>query len=290
MNHQSQRQAVLIAGPTASGKSALALRLARERNGVIINADSMQVYRELRILSARPTIEEEGGAPHRLYGHVSGSDDYSVGRWLADAKLEMQACWAIERLPIVVGGTGLYFMALQGGLAEVPPVPADVREKWRGFEGDLHMELQKRDPTAAAKLNPADKQRIIRALEVMDTTGKSLAVWQDEAKADAFLNHIKVERLFVDVAREELYVRAERRFDAMMEQGALSEVSALPLMPRDQPMMKAIGVPELLAHLHGETSLEDAVVLAKTATRQYIKRQLTWWRGQMVNWQLVHNQ
>lgn len=284
VNQETQNPAVLIAGPTASGKSALALKLARERNGVIINADSMQVYSELRILSARPTVEEESEAPHRLYGHVSGIEDYSVGRWLADTKLEMQACWAIGRLPIVVGGTGLYFMGLQGGLAQVPPIPQEVREKWRGFKGDLHVELQKRDPTAAAKLNPADKQRIIRALEVMDATGKSLAVWQEEAKADAFLNHINVEYLFVDVAREELYARAERRFAMMMEQGALDEVRALPNLAADQPMMKAIGVPELLAHLRGEIGLDEAVVLAKTATRQYIKRQLTWWRGQMVGW------
>ena len=279
-----EKSAVLIAGPTASGKSALALRLARERDGVIINADSMQVYRELRILSARPSPDEEGRAPHRLYGHVSGADEYSVGRWLKDARLEMQACWAIGRLPIVVGGTGLYFMALQGGLADVPPIPSDIREKWRGFTGDLHVQLQKRDPTGAARLNPSDRQRIIRALEVVDATGKPLAVWQDEARSDAFLNDINVERLFVDVPREALYMRAERRFDLMMQQGAVEEVAALPDLPPDQPMMKAIGVPELLAHLRGDIGIDDAVMNAKTATRQYIKRQLTWWRGQMAGW------
>ena len=279
-----EKSAVLIAGPTASGKSALALRLACERDGVIINADSMQVYRELRILSARPSPDEEGRAPHRLYGHVSGADEYSVGRWLQDARLEMQACWAIGRLPIVVGGTGLYFMALQGGLAEVPPIPSDIREKWRCFAGDLHVQLYKRDATGAARLNPSDKQRIIRALEVVDATGKPLSVWQNEARSDAFLNDINVERLFVDVPREALYVRAERRFDLMMQQGAVEEVAALPDLPPDQPMMKAIGVPELLAHLRGDTSIDDAVMNAKTATRQYIKRQLTWWRGQMAGW------
>jgi tRNA dimethylallyltransferase len=279
-----QKSAVLIAGPTASGKSALALKIARERDGVIINADSMQVYKELRILSARPSDAEEGQAPHRLYGHVSGTEDYSVGRWLADAKLEMQACWAIGKLPIIVGGTGLYFLALQGGLAEVPPIPADVRETWRSFTGDLHIELQKRDPTAAAKLNPSDKQRLIRALEVVVATGKPLAVWQEESRAEAFLNDIKVERLFVDVPREELYSRAESRFDMMMERGALAEVEALPNLPAEKPMLKAIGVPELLAHLHGELSRDEAISLAKTATRHYIKRQFTWWRGQMVGW------
>ncbi len=279
-----EKSAVLIAGPTASGKSALALRLACERDGVIINADSMQVYRELRILSARPSPDEEGRAPHRLYGHVSGADEYSVGRWLQDARLEMQACWAIGRLPIVVGGTGLYFMALQGGLAEVPPIPSDIREKWRCFAGDLHVQLYKRDATGAARLNPSDKQRIIRALEVVDATGKPLSVWQNEARSDAFLNDINVERLFVDVPREALYVRAERRFDLMMQQGAVEEVAALPDLPPDQPMMKAIGVPELLAHLRGDISIDDAVMNAKTATRHYVKRQLTWWRGQMAGW------
>ncbi len=279
-----QKPAVLIAGPTASGKSALALKLARDRDGVIINADSMQVYRELRILSARPSAGEEAQAPHRLYGHVSGAEDYSVGRWLADAKLEMQACWAIGKLPIVVGGTGLYFMALQGGLAEIPAIPLDVRDKWRGFDGDLHAELHKRDPMSATKLNPADKQRLIRALEVVDATGKTLGEWQADAVSNSFLNDINVERLFVDVPREALYARAEQRFDQMLEQGALAEVEALPALVPTQPMMKAIGVPELLSCLGGETSLPDAITSAKTNTRNYIKRQLTWWRGQMQGW------
>ncbi len=220
-----------------------------------------------------------------MYGHVNGAEDYSAGHWLRDAKLEIAACWAIERLPIIVGGTGLYFMALQGGLAEVPPIPETMREKWRGYDGDLHEALQRLDPVGAAKLNPADRQRILRALEVVDATGKTLATWQAEAQGEAFLNDINVERLFVNVPREELYARAERRFDAMMEQGALNEVAALPNLPTAQPVMKAIGVPELQAHLRGETTLDDAVVLAKTATRQYIKRQLTWWRGQMKGWE-----
>lgn len=279
-----QRGAIFLAGPTASGKSALAVQLAGQHDGVIINADSMQVYRELHILSARPTLQEEAEVPHRLYGHVSGADEYSVGRWLQDARLEMQACWAIGRLPIVVGGTGLYFMALQGGLAEVPPIPSDIREKWRGFAGDLHVQLHKRDAIGAARLNPSDKQRIIRALEVVDATGKPLSVWQNEARSDAFLNDINVERLFVDVPREALYMRAERRFDLMMQQGAVDEVAALPDLPPDQPMMKAIGVPELLAHRRGDISIDDAVMNAKIATRHYIKRQLTWWRGQMAGW------
>jgi tRNA dimethylallyltransferase len=276
---------LLIAGPTASGKSALALRLAHERGGVIINADSMQVYRELRILSARPSAEDEAQARHRLYGHISGAEDYSVGRWLTDAKREVTQAWEQGATPIIVGGTGLYFMALMGGLAEVPPIPKEVREKWRGFEGDLHCELTKRDPESAVKLNPSDRQRIIRALEVFDGTGNSLGHWQTLAQKSAFLNENNTERLFVNVEREALYARAEHRFDQMIERGALDEVKALPPLPPNQPMMKAIGVPELRAYLNGETSLEAAITSAKTATRQYIKRQLTWWRGQMKGWQ-----
>jgi tRNA dimethylallyltransferase len=278
------KTAVLIAGPTASGKSALAVKLAHERDGVIINADSMQVYRELRIISARPSVEEEGRAPHRMYGNVAGAEDYSAGQWLRDVKVEIEACLAIGKLPIIVGGTGLYFMALQGGLAEIQPIPEVIREEWRNYAGDLHLALQKVDPLGAAKLNPADRQRILRALEVYEATGQTLSHWQAHAKDNGFLNQFNVERLFVDVPREELYARAERRFDIMMEHGALDEVATLPDLPTTQPIMKAIGVPELLAHLRGELSREDAVVLAKTATRQYIKRQLTWWRGQMQGW------
>jgi tRNA dimethylallyltransferase len=286
----SLKSAVLIAGPTASGKSALALRLAQARGGVIINADSMQVYRELRILSARPSPEEEALAPHRLYGHVSGAEDYSVARWLNDATHEIEAAWAGGFLPIICGGTGLYFRALEQGLATVPPIAPDVREKWRGFSGELHATLAARDPLMAARLGQNDRQRIIRALEVIDSTGRSLLDWQEDGNAGAFLNHINVERIFVDVPREELYARADQRFDTMLTAGALDEVRALPQLSPDRPMMRAIGVPELLSHLRGEATVEQAVVHAKTATRNYIKRQLTWWRGQMKGdaaWQTI---
>jgi tRNA dimethylallyltransferase len=286
MPKSTPKSALLIAGPTASGKSALALRMARERGGVIINADSMQVYRELRVLSARPSDEEMQQAPHRLYGHVSGEEDYSAGRWLADAKTAISAAWGQGALPIIVGGTGLYFMSLMGGLAEVPPIPAEVREKWRSFEGDLHPELARRDPKGAAQLNPSDRQRLIRALEVFDGTGQPLLNWQSQSKRQSFLNENNVERLFVDVEREELYARAERRFDAMMDMGAINEVRGLQHLSPEKPIMKAIGVPELSAHLRGEVSLDEAVRDAKTATRNYIKRQQTWWRGQMKGWQL----
>jgi tRNA dimethylallyltransferase len=282
-----QKSALLIAGPTASGKSALALKLARERNGVIINADSMQVYRELRILSARPSQQEEAEAPHRLYGHVSGQDAYSTGHWLKDALREMDKCWLNAQLPIVVGGTGLYFMALLGGLAEVPPIPVAIREKWRSFEGDLHAELARRDPDYATTLNPSDRQRLIRGLEVIEATGKSLLSWQREARDHAPLRGKHVEKLFLDVPRDTLYARAELRFDAMMKAGALDEVRALPDLPAPQPMMKAIGVPELQDYIQGKRTQDVAVRDAKTATRNYIKRQLTWWRNSTQDWKAV---
>jgi tRNA dimethylallyltransferase len=287
MENQSKKSAVLIAGPTASGKSALALRLARERNGVVINADSMQVYKELRVLTARPSDEDEKQAPHRLYGYISGKDDYSTGQWLRDATVQIKECWDRGTLPIVVGGTGLYFTALEDGLAEVPDIPADIRKYWREAEGDLHVRLAKRDSAMAKRLQPADRQRIIRALEVHDATGKSLLWWQEQGQGNAVLRSITVERLFVDVPRDVLHERAARRFDQMLEQGALEEVRALPVLDARKPIMKAIGVPELMAHMAGVITLSEAREKAIAATRQYIKRQLTWSRGQMRDWSTV---
>ena len=280
MAKSPQKRALLIAGPTASGKSALALKLGRERGGVIVNADALQVYAELRILSARPSPAEEAEVPHRLYGHVAGSECYSVGRWLAGARMALQQVWAEGHLPIVTGGTGLYFRALERGLAEVPPIAADVRQSWRDFTGDLHGELARRDPEAASRLNRNDRQRLIRALEVVEATGRTLGQWQSEAGRTAVLADVAVERIFLAVPRHELYARAEARFDAMIAMGALDEVRPLTQFDAALPMMKAIGVPELLAHLRGEMPVEAAVAAAKTATRHYIKRQLTWWRGQ----------
>lgn len=280
----SQKTALLIAGPTASGKSALALRLARERNGVIINADSMQVYRELRVLTARPAAEEEASFPHRLFGHVGGAEAYSVARWLAEARREMALCWDKGTLPILCGGTGLYFRAMEEGLAEIPPIPAEVRDYWRSFKSDLHAELVRRDPAAAARLEPGDRQRLTRALEVMEATGRSLLDWQKEAGSSPLLAGANIDRLYLDIGRDELYARAERRFDLMLDAGALEEVRALPVLPPASPLLKAIGVRELQAHLRGEISLQQAVADAKTATRRYVKRQLTWWRGRPRSW------
>ena len=285
INQTTSKSVLLIAGPTASGKSALALKLARERGGVVINADALQIYRELRILSARPDSDELEAAPHRLYGHVSGRGAYSVATWLADAKREIAAAWKARQLPIITGGTGLYFMSLEQGLAEVPPIAPEIREKWRGFEGDLHAELMRRDPPGAIRLQPNDRQRLSRALEVFEGTGKPLSYWQEQAQSQAFFKDVAVERQLVNVPREELYARAEARFDEMMAAGALDEVRSLIKYGNVLPMMKAIGVPELTRYLHGEISLDEAVALAKTATRQYIKRQFTWWRGQAAHWQ-----
>jgi tRNA dimethylallyltransferase len=278
------KSAVLIAGPTASGKSALALALARQRGGLIINTDALQVYKELSILSARPDDDEMMMAPHSLYGHVSGKTAYSVAQWLKDAKLALETAGESELVPIFVGGTGLYFKALTEGLAEVPEVSHDVREKWRSFAGDLHHELAMRDAAGAKRLNPNDRQRLTRALEVIEQTGHPLQYWQDKARGKAALAHYEVERYLVDVPRQELYERAEARFDQMVAAGALDEVRPLMKYDPELPMMKAIGVPELLAHLRGECSLEKAVADAKTATRNYIKRQFTWWRSRLDEW------
>lgn len=280
----SQKRALLIAGPTASGKSALALDKAAGLGGVIINADALQVYAPLRILSARPSPEEEARVPHRLYGHVGAAQAYSVAGWLADARREMEHAWEQGLLPIVTGGTGLYFRALEQGLAPVPEIPEQVRARWRSFEGDLHAELGRRDPAMAAKLLPSDRQRLSRALEVVDATGRSLRDWQIDGQDQAPLAGVAVERIFIDVPREDLHARAAARFDAMMAAGALEEARAMAGLDPMLPAMKAIGLPELLAHLRGEITLDEAVTRAKAATRQYIKRQLTWWRGQMGHW------
>ncbi len=261
--------------------------MAARENGVIINADSMQVYAELRWLTARPSVAEEASVPHRLYGHVSGQSAYSVATWQREAVSEVRTALGTGKLPILVGGTGLYFMSLLKGLSLVPEISPEIRKHWREAKGDLHAELAKRDPTAASKLHPADRQRVIRALEVVESTGHSLSHWQQVAEAEAPLCGFDVKKIFKSVPRDELYGRADARFDLMLEQGALDEVLDLPALEPAAPLMKAIGVPELQAHLRGELSLDEARALAKTATRQYIKRQLTWWRGQMGDWEIV---
>jgi tRNA dimethylallyltransferase len=283
-------RAVLIAGPTASGKSALALALARDTGGAILNADSMQVYGDLRVLTARPTAEEEARAPHRLYGHVDGAVNYSVARWLADAAAALEEVRGEGRLPILVGGTGLYFKALLEGLSDVPPVPDAVRAALRAeADGrspeDLHRELFARDPDTAARLRPTDRLRVLRALEVLAATGRPLASFQGR-KRPGPLADVPTVRIFLSPDREALRRQIDGRFLAMLEQGALDEVRALAARGLDPllPVMRAHGVPGLLAHLRGEISLAAAIARGQADTRRYAKRQFTWFRHQMPGW------
>ena len=287
---------VLIAGPTASGKSALALALAQSLGGSIINADSMQVYRDLRIITARPTAEEEARVPHRLYGHVDAGESYSTGRWCVEASAALAEAQSAGRLPIVVGGTGLYFKALTHGLAAIPAIPADVRARIRERlreEGAaaLHAELEARDPQMARRLMPRDRTRVARALEVVTATGRSLADWQRDGMRGAGLKGAPADvvRVFLSVERAELYARIDARFERMLGSGALAEVQALRSRRLDPalPAMKAHGVPWLMRHLAGEIDLAAAVEAAKRDTRRYSKRQVTWFRHQLPEWTFV---
>jgi tRNA dimethylallyltransferase len=285
--------AILIAGPTASGKSGAALALAGRFGGTVINADSMQVYAELRVLTARPSEDEMGAVPHRLYGTVSAREAYSVGRFLDDAAREIGAAGERGSLPILVGGTGLYFKALTEGLAPVPDIPPEIRAKWReeaerlGRSG-LVKELVARDPGIAPRLMGVDTQRLVRALEVIDATGISIAEWQG-TNAPPILDPSRTLRIVVAPEREPLYAAIDARFDRMMQQGALEEVQrliGLRLAP-DLPAMRAHGVRELAAYLAGASSLEDAVTKSKTESRRYAKRQMTWARRFMMDWEWV---
>ena len=281
---------ILIAGPTASGKSGLALRLAEQLGGVVINADSMQVYRELRVLTARPTREDEARAPHALYGFVSGAEAYSAGRYAVDATHAIDEAHSSGRLPIVVGGTGLYFKVLLEGLSPVPSIDPDVRAFWRGQAAalaapELHAILRARDAEMARRLMPTDRQRIVRALEVLESTGRSLADWQRQPGKPALAEDETVRLLTIpDRTMQATVIGA--RFDAMLAAGALEEVRSLLALglSSELPVMRALGVAPLAAHLAGATSLEAAVAAAQTETRQYAKRQLTWLRRNMKSW------
>jgi tRNA dimethylallyltransferase len=278
---------VLIAGPTASGKSALALELAESLGGTIVNADSMQVYRDLHIITARPTPAEETRAPHRLYGHVDAAENYSVGRWCTDAAAVLAEAKRDDRTVVIAGGTGLYFKALTSGIAAVPPIPADIRERVRDRlardgAAALHAELAERDPASAARLRPNDRSRVSRALEVVLATGRSLTDWHDTNKPPV-LDLAVAAKVFLMPDRDALYHRIDARFDAMMSNGALDEVSALAARKLNPslPAMKAHGVPWLIRHLTGEIALDEAVEQAKRDTRRYTKRQATWFRNQL---------
>lgn len=284
--------AVLIAGPTASGKSALGIKLAQSLDGVVINADSMQVYRDLRVITARPTPEEEAQAPHHLYGHVDATVNFSVGRYVADAVEVLQEVRG-RKLPIFVGGTGLYFKALTEGLSDIPPVPEEIREEIRreseGLETpELHRLLSERDPETARTLRPSDRLRVQRALEIFAATGQPLISFHG-ARQPGPLSNVPVIKLFLAPEREELRRRIDQRFLAMMEHGALDEVKALGERNLDPmlPAMRAHGIPALLNYLRGELSLEEAIVKGQGDTRRYAKRQFTWFRHQLPDWQWV---
>jgi tRNA dimethylallyltransferase len=277
-------KAILIAGPTASGKSALALSLAETLGGTVINADSMQVYGDLRVITARPTPAEEARAPHRLYGHVDAAENYSVGRWCVDTRAALAEAEQAGRRPILVGGTGLYFKALTRGLAAVPPIPAELRASVRErlkSEGvaALHADLARLDPASAERLMAGDRARVTRALEVVLATGRSLTDWHREGLPPS-IDAAEVIKIFLNVERAELYRRIDARFDAMLASGALDEVKALAARQLDPalPAMKAHGVPWLLRHLEGEIALAEAAEGGKRDTRRYTKRQATWFR------------
>lgn len=289
-----KRKVIFVGGPTAGGKSALALGLAERLGGVIVNADSMQVYAELRVLTARPSPAEEAVLPHFLYGHRRGDEPSSAAAWAAEALAVLEENWGLGRTPVVVGGTGLYFRTLIEGIAPVPEIPEDVRQAVRDRLADfgpeaLHEELRHRDPELAARLAPGDSQRIARALEVAEATGRPLSEWQRVPPAGGLKDRadVAIHAFALIPPRDLLHERCDRRLEIMVrEHGALDEVAALLTHGYDPalPVMKALGVPEFAAHLRGELNLDEAMFRAKAATRQYAKRQCTWFRNQFPAW------
>jgi tRNA dimethylallyltransferase len=296
MMRMADATAILIAGPTASGKSGLALAIAERMGGMVINADSMQVYQELAILTARPPAADLARAPHGLYGFVSGAEAYSAGRYAADAARAVADARAQGRVPIIVGGTGLYFKALLEGLSPVPAADPEVRAYWRGQAAirpatELHALLAERDPEMAARLMPTDPQRIVRALEVLETTGRSLAAWQREPGTPVLAEGETV-RLLVMPDRDLFGARIDARFDAMLAEGAVEEVRRLLALGFSDklPIMRALGVAPLAAHVREGLQLDAAAAAAKLETRQYAKRQATWLRRNMRSWKPIKAQ
>lgn len=287
---------VLMTGPTASGKSALALRLAERTGGVVINADALQVYADLAVLTARPSPADLSRAPHRLYGYRDGATACSAAEWAADARREIEAIWTQGQLPIVVGGTGLYLQTLWEGIAPIPEIPAEIRSEVRdalarhGPE-PLHAQLAALDPARASQLQPGDRQRIARALEIVRATGRTMLSFQQARRGglrDA-ISHQHVAFIALEPPRALLYTRCDQRLAQMFANGALDEAAALRARGLDQrlPVMKAVGVPELIAHLEGALPLERALADAQQATRRYAKRQMTWRRNQFPHWRIL---
>ena len=288
--------AILIAGPTASGKSAFALALAERGKGSIINADSMQIYSALRVLTARPSKDDEARAPHLLYGHVDADVAYSAGHYAKDAATAIAAVRAAGRVPIIVGGTGLYVKVLLEGLSPVPEIASDIRAKWRAAGANepshlLHQALAERDPVMAQRLEPGDRQRIVRALEVVEQTGRSLADWQGQPGTPV-LAPDKVVKLVVSPPRDVLHARAEARFAGMLASGAGEEVRSLMDQGLDLglPIMRALGVAPIRAWLGGEIDRQSALERGQAETRQYIKRQSTWLKKHMMSWKWLSTQ
>ncbi|MBV9585032.1 MAG: tRNA (adenosine(37)-N6)-dimethylallyltransferase MiaA [Alphaproteobacteria bacterium] len=286
MSTHSHPPVIVVAGPTASGKSALALELAAARGGTIINADSQQIYRELTILSARPDAAAMARVPHRLYGFLDAAERGSVALWRERALAEIAAARAEKRVPLLVGGTGLYLRALQRGLAPVPAIPPAIRaqaaELYDALGGvEFRERLMALDPGAATRLPPGDRQRLLRAWEVVRATGRPLAAWQRQAPEPAPLRSAMI---LIMPPREALYAACDRRFEQMIAKGALGEAAALMArgLPSDLPAMKGVGVTELIRHLRGEIPLHEGVAAAQRATRRYAKRQMTWFRHQIV--------
>ena len=280
--------AVLIAGPTASGKSAAALALAEAINGLIINADSMQVYAEAPILTAQPSAADKARAPHLLYGHVGAAEPYSVGRYALDAAAALADARVLGKVPIFVGGTGLYFMALTQGLAHVPPTPPEIRDSARALLEEigvsaLHARLAARDPKTASLLRPTDPQRTLRAYEVFEATGRPLADWQG-APADPILKNLPLAKFVIDLPRPELRARIAARFEAMVQEGGVAEALALKGLDPALPAAKLLGLRPLIAMAENRLTKAEALDEAITATRQFAKRQMTWFRNRMADY------
>lgn len=281
------KRAILIAGPTASGKSAVALALAERLGGTIINADAMQVYADLAVLTARPSAEDMARAPHLLFGYVDAAQPYSVGRWLGDVEPALRTTLAQGRVPVLVGGTGLYLQALMQGLSAIPAVPETVRARLRAeAEGVpprlLHERLATYDPSMAARLRPSDPQRVLRALEVFEATGRSLSTYQNK-RDRPILPPTQMAGVVLAPERATLHDAIDRRFDAMLEAGAIEEIARLSMRALDPtlPVMRALGVAPLLSHLKGERSVREAADDSKRLTRHYAKRQLTFARNKL---------
>jgi tRNA dimethylallyltransferase len=278
---------LILSGPTASGKSALALDVGRKIDAVIINCDSKQVYSEIPIITAQPSLEEQAEIPHDLYGVISSAEDCSVGRWLDMAKATIDTAHAQGKVPLLVGGTGMYIKTLTEGIPRMPDIDETIRQEARQLMQEIgaeqmHKILQKDDPDMAARLEKNDSQRITRAYEVLKQTGKSLLWWQERPKQPLYPENA-FRKFFLSPERQQVYDNCNTRFEKMLQSGVMEEIGHLDKMqlPPDLPAMKAHGVPELLAYLHGQMTLENAINQAQQNTRHYIKRQFTWFRHQM---------